>query len=48
METVGDKMVTTLEVTKVRNSEPRSDNRFSFQVDPDLGVELIPVSRVKD
>ena len=40
-------MVTTLEVTKVNNFEPRSDNRFSFQVEPDLGVKIVPVSRVR-
>ena len=47
METVRNKMVTTLEVTKVRNAEPRSDNTLSFQVEVDLGVNIIPVSRVK-
>jgi len=47
METVRDKMVTTLEVTKVSNFEPHSDNRFSFQVEPDLGVKIVPVSRVR-
>ena len=47
METVRDKMVTTLEVTKVNNFEPNSDNRLSFQVEPDLGVKIIPVSRFR-
>ena len=47
METVRDKMVTTLEVAKVSNSEPRSDNRLSFQVEPDLRVKIIPKSRVR-
>ena len=47
LETVRDKMVTTLEVTKVSNFEPRSDNRLSFNVEPDLGVRIVPVSRVR-
>ena len=47
MEPVRDKMVTTLEVTKVSNFELRSENRLSFQVEPDLGVKIVPVSRVK-
>ena len=47
LETVRDKMVTTLEVSKISNFEPRSDNRLSFQVEPDLGVRFIPVSRVR-
>ena len=47
MDTIRDKIVTTLEVTKVNNFEPRSDNRLSFQVEPELGVRIFPVSRVK-
>ena len=47
IETVNDKIVTTLEAAKVSNSEPRSDNRICFQVEPDLGVKIIPVSRVR-
>ena len=47
IETVRDKMVTTLEVSKVSNSEPRFDNRLSFQVEPDIGVRIVPMSRVK-
>ncbi len=47
METVRGKMVTTLEVTKVSNFEPHSDNRLSFQVEPDLGVKIVPVSRIR-
>ena len=47
METVRDRMLTTLEVTKVSNSEPRSENRLSFQVEPDLGVKIVPMSRVR-
>ena len=47
IETVRDKMVTTLEVTKVSNFEPHSDNRLSFQIEPDLGIRIVPVSRVR-
>jgi len=47
METVRNKMVTTLEATKVNNAESRSDNRLSFQVEAELGVNIIPVSRVR-
>lgn len=47
MGTVMDKMVTMLEATKVSNFEPHSDNGLCFQVEPDIGVRIIPVSRVQ-
>ena len=47
METVRNKMVTTLEAAKVNNAESRSDNRLSFQIEAELGVNIIPVSRVR-
>ena len=47
METVRNKMVTTLGATKVNNVESRSDNRLSFQIEAEIGVNIIPVSRVK-
>lgn len=47
IEAVRDKMVTALEVSKISNSEPRSDNRLRFQVEPDIGVRIVPMSRVK-
>ena len=47
METIMDKMVTTLKVTKIRDFEPHSDDRLSFQVEAGLGIKIVPVSRIK-
>ena len=47
METITGRILTTLEVTKVKNFEPNSDNRFSFQVEADVGINIVPVSRIK-
>ncbi len=36
-----------LNATKVHNIEMPSDNGFSFRVEPEVGVRIIPVSRVR-
>lgn len=45
-EMIRDKFVKTLEVRKAGNVDLRADNRFSFQVEAELGITIIPVSRV--
>ena len=46
-EKVSNKLVNTLEVRKVNRSDLNSNNRFSFQVEPAVGIKFVPMSRVK-
>lgn len=47
LETVGDQLVKMLEVAKVRGAERSTGNIISFDVDPGLGMRIIPISRAK-
>lgn len=44
---IRDRLVNILEVPKINNAELRSGNGFSFEVAPELGINIIPMSRVK-
>jgi len=46
-EEVGNKLVKTLEVTKVRGAEQSTGNIVSFEVEPGWGMRVIPVSKVR-
>ena len=46
-ETVGAKVVQTLEVQKLNNAELRKDNSFGFQVVPQVGIHIVPFSRIR-
>jgi flagellar protein FlaH len=46
-EDVGNKLVKTLEVTKIRGAEQQTGNIISFEVEPGWGMRVIPVSKVK-
>ena len=46
-EMVMGKSVKILEAPKINNADRRTDNRFSFQVEPEVGIKIIPMSRVK-
>ncbi|HEY4688198.1 MAG TPA: ATPase domain-containing protein [Anaerolineae bacterium] len=46
-EEVGNKLVKTLEVTKVRGAEQTTGNIISFEVEPGWGIRVIPISKVK-
>ena len=46
-EQMWDKLVNTLEVRKVNKSDLNSNNRFSFQIEPAVGIKFVPMSRVK-
>lgn len=41
------KLVSTLEVRKLNNVELKTDNGFSFEIVPDTGINIVPISRVK-
>lgn len=46
-EEVGNKLVKTLEVTKVRGAEQTTGNIVSFEVEPGWGIRVIPINKVK-
>lgn len=47
IEQVGEQLVKVLEVAKVRGAERLTGNVVSFDVEPGLGMRLIPVTRAK-
>ena len=46
-EEVGNKLVKTLEVTKVRGAEQSTGNIVSFEVEPGWGMRVIPIGKVR-
>ena len=47
MEQVGERLVKVLEVAKVRNADQSTGNIISFDVEPGLGMKIIPISKAK-
>ena len=47
MEQVGERLVKILEVAKVRNADQSTGNVISFDVEPGLGMKIIPISKAK-
>ncbi len=47
MEQVGDRLVKVMEVAKVRNADQSTGNIISFDVEPGLGMKIIPLSKAK-
>lgn len=45
-EEVGDRLIKVMEVAKVRGAELSTGNIVSFDVEPMLGIKIIPVSKV--
>jgi flagellar protein FlaH len=46
-EEVGQKLVKTLEVTKIRGADKNTGNIVSFEVEPGWGMRIIPISKVR-
>ena len=46
-EEVGDRLVKTLEVAKIRGADMSTGNIISFDVEPMMGMKIIPISKVK-
>ena len=46
-EEVGDRLVKTLEATKVRGAEKTTGNIISFEVEPGWGMRVIPINKVR-
>ena len=47
VEEMGEKLVKVLEVAKVRGAAKTTGNIISFDVDPGLGMKIIPISKAK-
>jgi len=46
-EEMGDRLIKTMEVTKVRGAERTTGNIISFEIEPGWGMRIIPISKVK-
>ncbi len=44
---VGERLVKIMEVAKVRNAELSTGNIISFDVEPGMGMKIIPISKAK-
>ena len=47
VEQVGERLVKIMEVTKVRNADQSTGNIISFDVEPGMGMKIIPISKAK-
>ena len=47
IEKVGDKLVKSLEVAKVRGATQNTGNVVAFEVEPEIGMKIMPISRAK-
>jgi archaeal flagellar protein FlaH len=47
IEEVGDKLVKVLEVAKVKGADKNTGNIMSFDVDPGIGMRIMPIGRAK-
>ena len=46
-EEIGQKLVKTLEVTKIRGADKTTGNIVSFEVEPGWGMRIIPITKVR-
>jgi flagellar protein FlaH len=47
IEEVGDQLVKVLEVAKVRGAEKSTGNIVSFEVEPGMGMRIVPITKAK-
>ena len=47
IEKVGDKLVKTLEVSKIRGAAQNTGNILTFDVEPEVGLKIMPISKAK-
>ncbi len=47
IEKVGDRLVKSLEVAKVRGATQNTGNVVAFEVEPEVGMKIMPISRAK-
>ena len=48
MDQVADRLVKVMEVAKVRNADQATGNIISFDVEPGIGMKIIPISEAKE
>ena len=48
MDQVADRLVKVMEVAKVRNADQATGNGISFDVEPGIGMKIIPISKAKE
>ena len=48
MDQVADRLVKVMEVAKVRNADQATGNIVSFDVEPGIGMKIIPISEAKE
>jgi len=47
IEKVGDKLVKTLEISKIRGAQQNTGNILTFDVEPEVGLKIMPISKAK-
>lgn len=47
IEKVGDKLVKSLEVCKIRGAVQNTGNILTFDVEPEIGIKIMPISKAK-
>jgi flagellar protein FlaH len=47
LEEMGDKLIKTMEIAKIRGAQRTTGNIISFDVEPNFGLRIIPISRAK-
>ena len=47
MEQVGERLIKVMEVAKVRNADQPTGNIINFDVEPGIGMKIIPLSKAK-
>ena len=47
LEEVGERLIKVMEASKVRNAERTTGNIISFEVEPGMGMRIIPVTKAK-
>lgn len=47
VEEVGDQLMKALEVAKIRGAEKSTGNVISFEVEPGLGMRIVPITKAK-
>jgi flagellar protein FlaH len=47
IEKVGDKLVKSMEVAKIRGAAQNTGNILAFDVEPEIGMKIMPMSRAK-
>ena len=47
IDQMGERLVKTMEVAKVRNADQSTGNIISFDVEPGIGMKIVPISKAK-